>query len=131
MLARGFLATFSETYRTTARGFTPGALAAVRRHPWPGNVRELENRIKKAAVLSDGPLVRAEDLDFPPEELPPLTPLQEAKDEFERRYVLEALKRHGGNRARTARALGVDPRTVFRLLERMDDVPPDREEEPG
>ena len=82
-------------------------------------------------MLSDGPLVRAEDLDFPPEELPPLTPLQDAKDEFERRYVLDALRRHGGNRARTARALGVDPRTIFRLLEKMDDVPPDREEEPG
>jgi DNA-binding NtrC family response regulator len=131
VLARGFLRTFSEAYRTTARGFTPAALTAIRRHAWPGNVRELENRIKKAVVLSDGPLVRAEDLDFPPEELPPLTPLQEAKDEFERRYVLEALKRHGGNRARTARALGVDPRTIFRLLEKMEDVPPDREEEPG
>jgi transcriptional regulator with GAF, ATPase, and Fis domain len=131
VLARGFLVTFAEAYRAGAHGFTAGALAAIRRHSWPGNVRELENRIKKAVVLSDGPLVRAEDLDFPPEELPPLTPLQEAKDEFERRYVLEALKRHGGNRARTARALGVDPRTIFRLLERMDDVPPDREEEPG
>ncbi len=131
LLARGFLVTFAGAYRAAARGFTPGALAAIRRHSWPGNVRELENRIKKAVVLSDGPLVRAEDLDFAVEELPPLTPLQEAKDEFERRYVLEALKRHGGNRARTARALGVDPRTIFRLLERMDDVPPDREEEPG
>src|SRR5215468_5397656 len=131
VLARGFLRSFAETYRASARGFTPAALAAIRRHPWPGNVRELENRIKKAVVLSDGPLVRAEDLDFVPEELPPLTPLQEAKDDFERRYVLEALKRHGGNRARTARALGVDPRTIFRLLEKMDDVPPDREEEPG
>src|SRR4029079_5773150 len=95
------------------------------------HARMVESRITKAVVISDSPLVRAEDLDFPPEELPPLTPLQEAKDEFERRYVLEALKRHGGNRARTARPLGVDPRTIFRLLERMDDVPPDREEEPG
>jgi DNA-binding NtrC family response regulator len=58
-------------------------------------------------------------------------PLQEAKEEFERRYVLEVLERNGGNRARTARALGVDPRTIFRLLERMGDVPTDPEEEPG
>ena len=131
VLARGFLRTFADAYRTAARGFTPAALAAIRRHSWPGNVRELENRIKKAVVLSDGPLVRAEDLDFPPEELPPLTPLQEAKDEFERQYVLEALSRHGGNRARTARALGVDPRTVFRLLEKTEGAPADPEEEPG
>src|SRR5262249_4093696 len=117
-------------YRAAARGFTPAALAAIRRHPWPGNVRELENRIKKAVVLSEGPLVRSEDLDFPPEQLPPLVPLLEARDEFERRYVLEALQRHGGNRARTARALGVDPRTIFRLLEKMEDPPPDPDEEP-
>ncbi len=130
VLARGFLKSFAETYRATARGFTPAALAAIRRHPWPGNVRELENRIKKAVVLSEGPLVRAEDLDFPAEQPPPLTPLQEAKEEFERSYVLEALRRHGGNRARTARALGVDPRTIFRLLEKMEGVPPDREEDP-
>ena len=130
VLARGFLRSFADTYRATVRSFTAAALAAVRRHPWPGNVRELENRIKKAVVLCDGPLVRAEDLDFPAEELPPLTPLVEAKEEFERGYVLEALKRHGGNRARTARALGVDPRTIFRLLEKMEDAPPDREEEP-
>ncbi|MGZ6162430.1 MAG: sigma 54-interacting transcriptional regulator [Myxococcaceae bacterium] len=130
VLARGFLKSFAETYRTPARGFTPAALTAIRRHPWPGNVRELENRIKKAVVLSEGPLVRTEDLDLPPEELPPLVPLQDAMEDFERRYVLEALQRHGGNRARTARALGVDPRTIFRLLERMEGAPPDPEEEP-
>ena len=81
-------------------------------------------------MLSEGPLVRTEDLDFPPEQLPPLAPLQEAKEDFELRYVLEALQRHGGNRARTARALGVDPRTIFRVLERMEDAPADPEEEP-
>ena len=129
VLARGFLRSFADAYRTTARGFSPAALAAIRRHPWPGNVRELENRIKKAVVLADGPLVRTEDLDFPPEQLPPLASLQEAKDDFERRYVLEALQRHGGNRARTARALGVDPRTIFRLLEKMDGAPPDPDPE--
>ena len=131
VLARGFLRSFADTYRASARGFTPAALAAIRRYSWPGNVRELENRIKKAVVLCEGTVLRTEDLDFPPEELPPPVPLQEAKEEFERRYVLEVLERNGGNRARTARALGVDPRTIFRLLERMGDVPTDPEEEPG
>ena len=120
VLARGFLQAFAENYRTPARGFTPGAQAALRRHGWPGNVRELENRVKKAVVLADRPLVRAEDLDLAAEPGRPLQPLQDAKADFERRYVLEALERHGGNRARTARALGVDPRTIFRLLEEED-----------
>jgi len=129
VLARGFLRTFGETYRTAAKGFTPPALAAIRRHSWPGNVRELENRVKKAVVLSERSMLTVEDLDLPPEEPAAVVPLQEAKDAFERQYVLGMLRRHGGNRARTARALGVDVRTIFRLLERMEDVPP--EEEPG
>jgi DNA-binding NtrC family response regulator len=120
VLARGFLQAFAQTYRTPARGFTPAAHSAMRRHAWPGNVRELENRVKKAVVLADRPLLRGEDLDLASESAPPLQHLQDAKADFERRYVLEALERHGGNRARTARALGVDPRTIFRLLEEKD-----------
>jgi DNA-binding NtrC family response regulator len=120
VLARGFLQAFAQTYRTPARGFTPAAQSAMRRHAWPGNVRELENRVKKAVVLADRPLLRGEDLDLASEPVPPLQHLQDAKAEFERRYLREALERHGGNRARTARALGVDPRTIFRLLEEKD-----------
>jgi transcriptional regulator with GAF, ATPase, and Fis domain len=120
VLARGFLQTFGETYRTQARGFTPAALTALRAHPWPGNVRELENRIKKAVVLADRPLLRPEDLDLASAGSGPMLPLLEAKAEFERRYVLEALERNGGNRARAARELGVDPRTIFRFLERLE-----------
>src|SRR5690606_6868895 len=101
------------------QGFTPDAIAAIRAYRWPGNVRQLENRIKKALVLSDGPLIDARDLDLEPGGADPeLKPLAVAREEFSRRYVLEALEKHGGNRTQTAAALGVDPRTVFRYLER-------------
>ncbi len=45
-------------------------------------------------------------------------PLEKAKEDFQRRYVHEALERNNGNRTQTARDLGVDPRTIFRYLER-------------
>jgi transcriptional regulator with GAF, ATPase, and Fis domain len=45
-------------------------------------------------------------------------PLEKAKEDFQRRYVFEVLERNNGNRTQTARDLGVDPRTVFRYLER-------------
>jgi DNA-binding NtrC family response regulator len=45
-------------------------------------------------------------------------PLERAKEEFQRAYVLKALERNNGNRTQTARDLGVDPRTIFRYLER-------------
>jgi transcriptional regulator with AAA-type ATPase domain len=100
-----------------APDFEPGALAALKAWPWPGNIRQLENRIKKALVLCDKALIQPEDLDLGPEATSPILPLEKAKEEFQRKYVLEALERNNGNRTQTARDLGVDPRTIFRYLE--------------
>jgi DNA-binding NtrC family response regulator len=87
-------------------------------------VRQLENRIRKALVLCDRTLLAPEDLDLGPEALAPILPLEKAKEEFQRRYVLDALERNNGNRTQTARDLGVDPRTIFRYLEREADPLP-------
>jgi transcriptional regulator with GAF, ATPase, and Fis domain len=119
-LARYFLQQYAREFGARVRGFTPGALVAVRHHPWPGNVRELENRVKKAVVLADKALVSAEDLGIDPDVLEPIAPLTQATREFQRRYVNEVLERNQGNRTKTAKDLGVDPRTIFRHLERME-----------
>ncbi len=100
------------------KGFTPNALIAIRKYDWPGNVRQLENRLKKALVLCDKTLVGPEDLDLNPENLQTIVALDKAKEDFQRRYILEVLERNNGNRTKTARDLGVDPRTIFRYLEK-------------
>src|SRR5690554_3923750 len=121
VIARYLLKRESETLNPGITGFTPEAIAAIRAYRWPGNVRQLENRLKKALVLSDGPLIDASDLDLDAEGAEPeLKPLNVAREEFSRRYILEALERNGGNRTQTAADLGVDPRTIFRYLERGD-----------
>ncbi|MGA8891559.1 MAG: sigma 54-interacting transcriptional regulator [Anaeromyxobacteraceae bacterium] len=120
VLARWFLQRYAEEFDSRARGFAPGAVAAIRKYRWPGNIRELENRVKKAAVLADGPLVTAEDLDLRQEALEPALPLAEAIEAFRKRYISEVLERNGGNRTKTAKDLDVDPRTIFRHLEKLD-----------
>ncbi len=50
----------------------------------------------------------------------PVLPLARAREEFQRRYIEQILERNGGNRTRAARELGVDPRTVFRFLEKRE-----------
>ena len=121
VIARYLLKREAETLNPAITGFTPEAIAAIRAYRWPGNVRQLENRLKKALVLSDGPLIDASDLDLDAEGAEPeLKPLNVAREEFSRRYILEALERNGGNRTQTAADLGVDPRTIFRYLERGD-----------
>jgi transcriptional regulator with GAF, ATPase, and Fis domain len=120
VIAKWFVQKYAKEFGAKVRGFTPGAVVAMRKYAWPGNIRELENRVKKAVVLADRALVSAEDLDLRPEILEPIMPLAQAKDDFQKRYINEVLARNGGNRTKTAKDLDVDPRTIFRHLERLE-----------
>jgi transcriptional regulator with PAS, ATPase and Fis domain len=118
IIAKALLSKYADEMSSSVKGFSPAALAAIRKYDWPGNIRQLENRIKKALVLCDKSLLTPEDMDLGPEAQSPIVPLEKAKEDFQRRYVLEVLERNNGNRTQTARDLGVDPRTIFRYLER-------------
>ncbi len=120
VLSRYILSRYAPEYGDKVRGFTPSAVAAIRRHRWPGNIRELENRIKKAVVLAETALLGPSDLGIKADELPEILPLTEARDQWQREYINEILSLNDGNRTKTARDLGVDPRTVFRHLEKED-----------
>jgi transcriptional regulator with PAS, ATPase and Fis domain len=124
IIARALLSKFADELKSQVKGFTPGAVNAIKRYSWPGNVRQLENRLKKGLVLCDRTLLTEEDLDLTQEALSPILPLERAKEEFQRKYVLDVLERNNGNRTQTARDLGVDPRTIFRYLEREQNPMP-------
>ena len=126
ILGKFLLNKYAAEFGAQVNGFTPKALEAMHDYDWPGNVRQLENRIKKAIVLADKTLIGPEDLDLGGDQRRAVIPLTQAREDFTRQYILQVLERNGGNRTRTARDLGVDPRTVFRYLEREPDVP-----EPG
>ena len=118
IIAKALLSKFADELGSSVQGFTPQALSAIKKNLWPGNIRQLENRIKKALVLCEKTLLSPEDLDLGANAENPILPLEKAKEEFQRKYVLEVLERNNGNRTQTARDLGVDPRTIFRYLER-------------
>ncbi|MBL9003177.1 MAG: sigma 54-interacting transcriptional regulator [Myxococcales bacterium] len=121
ILARYFMQRGAAELGIAARSLSPRAEQALLVHPWPGNIRQLENLIKKALVLSDQTVLEPEDLGLSVKAVAaaePIVPLAEAKERFARNYVLEVLAQNGGNRAKTARDLDVDPRTIFRFLER-------------
>jgi transcriptional regulator with GAF, ATPase, and Fis domain len=123
VLSRYMLSRYAPEYGDKVRGFTPSAIASIKRHHWPGNIRELENRVKKAVVLADKALLGPEDLGLNPDELPPILPLAEAREKWQREYINEVLALNGGNRTKTARDLAVDPRTIFRHLEKEEGHP--------
>ncbi|MCC6751951.1 MAG: sigma-54-dependent Fis family transcriptional regulator [Deltaproteobacteria bacterium] len=97
-------------------------LDALYAYPWPGNVRELENAIERAVVLAEGQ-PRIELGDLPPELRAPVAasgaapePAPQTLAEVERRHILATLERLRGNRAATARALGIGENTLWRKL---------------
>jgi transcriptional regulator with PAS, ATPase and Fis domain len=118
LLARYMLQQYAGKYSAKVKGFTPGAITAMNKHPWQGNVRELENRIKKAVILCEGTMIGPADLDLKQDAPSEILSLAEAREKFQKEYILEVLSYNNGNRTKTARDLDVDPRTVFRYLEK-------------
>jgi transcriptional regulator with GAF, ATPase, and Fis domain len=123
VIARYLLSRYSREYDAKVKGFSPNAAVAIRKHNWPGNIRELENRIKKAIVLCESTVIGPDDLGLNGDTLPQILTLADAKEKFQREYINEVLALNNGNRTKTARDLGVDPRTVFRHLEKEGGEP--------
>jgi two-component system NtrC family response regulator len=122
LLAKAFLKRFAKEMNPAVTGFAPDALAAIDAHEWPGNVRELENRVKRAVIMADGKLVRAEDLDFAEgeEEDAEVLNLKAAREQSDRRVIRHALARSEGNISNTAKLLGISRPTLYDLLKQYD-----------
>ncbi len=118
IIAKMLLSKYAEQFNSPVKGFAPASIAAIKKYAWPGNIRQLQNRIKKGLVLCESKLLGPDDLDLGAAADIGILPLEKAREDFQRRYVLEVLERNNGNRTQTARDLGVDPRTIFRYLEK-------------
>ncbi len=119
-LCRHFLEVASQRLGRRPKPLSPAALDALRAYRWPGNVRELKNLIERLMILSPHPEIGVEDLpaEFRPEDgaVAPDAPLREARDDFERRYILAALRRFRGNVTRAAETLQIERSNLYRKL---------------
>jgi two-component system NtrC family response regulator len=123
LLAKAFLKRFAAEMNPAVTGFAPDALAAIDGHDWPGNVRELENRVKRAVIMADGKLVRADDLDFGASseaESAEVLNLKAAREAADRKVIRHALARSEGNISSTAKLLGISRPTLYDLLKQYD-----------
>jgi DNA-binding NtrC family response regulator len=139
LLLNHFLDEFSRSMGRPRPFVSPIALEMLLRYPWPGNVRELQNEIQRCLVMADGgPLILEDYLS------PKINPagetysqashrFSEAKADFERRFLREALVRCRYHRTRTAAEVGLTRQGLFKLLkkhgieERRTDPSPRRE----
>jgi NtrC-family two-component system response regulator AlgB len=120
-LAAAIVADLSAQHRREALRLEPMTLAALDAYRWPGNVRELVNVLERAVILSAGSAITP---DLLPEELRAAAPAQvvdidadESLEAAERRHLVAVLARHPTLDS-AAKALGIDPSTLFRKRER-------------
>lgn len=101
----------------SVKGFSKDAITAIEAYPWPGNVRELENRIKRAAIMAEGALISAEDLELNANDQEPLPlNLRQVRDEAEKNAVQRALLLFDGNISKAAEMLGISRPTLYDLM---------------
>jgi len=115
--------------RAEGAAISPAARDLLVAYDWPGNVRELENVVARALALNASGVIMPDDL---PEHLrgaPPAAPGpagvvvhdRPTLAELERRYAAQVLQETGGNKTRAAEILGIDRKTLYRLLGERDE----------
>jgi two-component system nitrogen regulation response regulator NtrX len=133
---------FAREYGRRLKSLDPSAAAVLAQYGWPGNVRELRNVIERLMIMVPGEVITAQDLAFlggaarpaPADAGEDTRPLHDARDAFEREYILKALARQQGNISRTAEALGVERSNLYRKMRALGVAAPragERDEDAG
>ena len=121
VLTEHFLRKFSDRMGKQVKGITPGALQRLMRHDWPGNVRELENTIEYAVAMSSHDIV-TEDMILPAttvtEEM--VKPLKEAREDFEKVYLVKLLEITQGNVSSASNLAGKYRADFYNLLKKYN-----------
>jgi transcriptional regulator with GAF, ATPase, and Fis domain len=132
LLANFFKKQTASLHHIPEKDLSRAALDSMLHHNWPGNIRELQNSVERALIMSEGPVIRSEDLGLM--ERPTLRagaaatatgnsgdvqPLAEAKDQWLRAYILHALEQNNWNKRLTSETLGIGLRTLFRHIDQL------------
>jgi DNA-binding NtrC family response regulator len=122
LLVQHFIERSNEENGTNIEGLTPEAMRKLTQHSWRGNVRELRHVIERMGLEAEGKILTADDLpdnlrgstEIVPAGLPSLAGLSMA--EMEKLHIMNTLRMYGGNREKTAKALKIGARTLYRKL---------------
>jgi DNA-binding NtrC family response regulator len=122
VLAQHFINRFAAASNKRVVGMTPGAAYALLSYDWPGNVRELQNWMEAAVAMARRSHVTEREL---PSVARPTSSKPESREQnldawgdLEARHIAAVLEQAGGNKARAARLLGIDRKTLYRKMRR-------------
>ena len=119
LLVRHYLARFNDRYGRTLR-ISDAALKTIQEYTWPGNVRQLKHLIEKVVILNPSPTLDAEEARQALEDMDPHERPVESLADAEAEQIRKVLAVTGGNKSRAAQILGIERKTLYRKLERMN-----------
>jgi DNA-binding NtrC family response regulator len=124
LLAQHFVGKCSARCKRQVNGISEQAMAALVAYDWPGNIRELENAIERAVVLGSTDVIEIEDLpetviQASPNGVGISVPLYNQLKAAKQNILLEALRQADGNFAVAAKALGILPNNLHRLVKNL------------
>ena len=121
VLSHYFLDKLSKEMNKEITGFSSAALQKLMLHSWPGNVRELQNTVESAVAMATEDII-SEDLILPAlkAHVHNLKPLKDAKENFEKNYLLQLIELTEGNMAQAARLAGKYRADLYELLKKYD-----------
>jgi two-component system nitrogen regulation response regulator NtrX len=134
LLARHFMTRSAEAARLSPREFGEDAMAALQAYDWPGNVRQLRNAVDWTLIMAPGDAKEPIRADMLPSEIGAIAPavvkwekggelmglpLRDAREMFEREYLLAQITRFGGNISRTAAFVGMERSALHRKLKSL------------
>lgn len=131
LLVKHFLEIYSQENKKEIIGISEDVMDVFAKYAWPGNIRELENLIERAVVLTKTKLITRNNLPpflYAPEgkEETADTPavnsgtLKEQTQRFQKKWILEALKKTSGVQIKAAQLLGVKPTTLNEMIKRLE-----------
>ncbi|HDP79585.1 MAG TPA: sigma-54-dependent Fis family transcriptional regulator [Spirochaetes bacterium] len=118
-----FLEKFSEEHGLGAKEVTDEGMDFLRKQPWPGNVRELKNVIERLSIMVPGDTIgvddikkHIEDYDFRESFSGGASSLKQAREDFEREFIIRALERNEKNITMAAKELGIERTNLHRKI---------------
>lgn len=109
----------NEELNRTVEGFDSDAAELLASHSWPGNLRELNNVVKRAVLLTRGKKITTTELTQAMGQIRTDNVLQLHDEDTERQRIITALQQTNGNKAKAARLLGVDRKTIYNKIEKL------------
>jgi len=123
-LSKHFVSLYAEKYNKNPFSLGSGFISKLKNHDFPGNVRELQYVLERAVIMTDGNVLKSEDLVFSSIERPSSKTNLETDsfnlDDVEKKAILTVLEKHKGNVSKSAKELGITRAALYRRLDKYE-----------